>query len=478
MQRTLPAGLAVGIVTYSAADLDPATLAAAGIAADVPLEGVAPESYFGRTIRDGAATLDRTRMEQDVVAAARRLVARHPGMGALVLECANMPPYRDAVAAALGLPVYDAAQLLGWFRAGLPGTAHALRPQRFVVKIMRFARHRGSLPAAPDWRPPMNRLTALAAALGFALALPVAAQTKWDLPTAYPASNFHTENITQFATDVDKASGGKLKIQVHPNASLFKAPEIKRAVQGGQAQAGEILLVNFENEDPLYGLDGIPFLATSYGDSLKLYKASRKALDDKLAKQGMKLLYTVPWPPQGIYTKRTLNSAADMKGLKWRAYSPATSKIAELVGAQPMTVQAAEVSQALATGVIDSYMSSGATGFDSKTYEHIKNWYDTQAWLPKNAVIVNLKAFEALDKPTQAAVLKAAAAAETRGWKLSEEKNGWYVDQLKGKGMAILKPSDQLTADLRRVGNYMLAEWQRKAGEDGKKVIEAYRLQQ
>ena len=153
---------------------------------------------------------------------------------------------------------------------------------------------------------------------------------------------------------------------MHPNASLFKAPEIKRAVQGGQAQVGEILLVNFENEDPLYGIDGIPFLATSYGESLKLYKASRKALDDKLAKQGMKLLYTVPWPPQGIYTKRTLNSVADMKGLKWRAYSPATSKIAELVGAQPVTVQAAEVSQALATGVIDSYMSSGATGFDSQ----------------------------------------------------------------------------------------------------------------
>ena len=290
-----------------------------------------------------------------------------------------------------------------------------------------------------------------------------------------PATNFHTENIQQFATDVDKATGGKLKITVHPNASLFKAPEIKRAVQGGQAQAGEILLVNFENEDPLYGLDGIPFLATSYGGALKLYKASKKTLDEQFAKQGMKLLYTVPWPPQGIYSNRTLNSAADMKGLKWRAYSPATSKIAELVGAQPVTVQAAEVSQALATGVIDSMMTSGATGFDSKTYEHIKNFYDTQAWLPKNAVIVNQKAFDALDKATQAAVLKAAADAETRGWKLSEEKNGWYLDQLKGKGMTIIVPSEQLTADLRKVGNYMLAEWLRKAGDDGRKVIDAYR---
>lgn len=319
-------------------------------------------------------------------------------------------------------------------------------------------------------------IAALAGAL--VLAAPAFAQTKWDLPTAYPANNFHTENLQQFATDVEKSTGGKLKLQLHPNASLFKAPEIKRAVQGGQAQAGEILLVNFENEDPLYGLDGVPFLATSYAESLKLYKASRKALEDKLGKQGMMLLYTVPWPPQGIYTKRTLNSAEDMKGLKWRAYSPATSKIAELVGAQPVTVQAAEVSQALATGVIDSYMSSGATGFDSKTYEHIKNWYDTQAWLPKNAVIANRKAFEALDKPTQQALLKAAADAETRGWKLSEEKNGWYLDQLRQKGMTIQKPSEQLTADLRRVGNFMLADWQKKAGPDGKKVIDGYRAMQ
>jgi TRAP-type transport system periplasmic protein len=322
---------------------------------------------------------------------------------------------------------------------------------------------------------------ALLAAIAFSLvacAAPVSAQVKWDLPAAYPANNFHTENLQQFANDVEKATGGKLKIQVHANASLFKAPEIKRAVQGGQAQAGEILLVNFENEDPLYGLDGVPFLATSYAEAFKLYKAQKKPLEDKLGKQGMMLLYAVAWPPQGIYANRQLNSVADMKGLKWRAYSPATSKIAELVGAQPVTVQAAEVSQALATGVIDSYMSSGATGYDSKTYESIKNFYDTQAWLPKNAVIVNKRAFEALDKPTQQALLKAAADAETRGWKVSQEKNAWYLDQLKAKGMTIVKPSEQLMSDLRKVGNYMLAEWQRKAGDDGRKVIDAYRNMQ
>jgi len=227
--------------------------------------------------------------------------------------------------------------------------------------------------------------------------------------------------------------------------------------------------------DPKQSLFWKPILNFPAGLSVADRRRLLAAYEDKLGKQGMKLLFTVPWPPQGIYTKRTLASVTDMKGLKWRAYSPATAKIAELVGAQPVTVQAAEVSQALATGVIDSYMSSGATGYDSKTYEHIANWYDTQAWLPKNAIIVNQKAFDALDKPTQAALLKVAAEAEARGWKLSEEKNGWYVDQLKAKGMSIVKPSEQLTADLRKVGNYMLAEWLRKAGDDGRKVIDAYR---
>jgi TRAP-type transport system periplasmic protein len=301
------------------------------------------------------------------------------------------------------------------------------------------------------------------------------AQAKWDLPTAYPASNFHTENLTAFVADVDKATGGKLKITLHPNASLFKAPEIKRAVQGNQAQAGEFLMVNYENEWPLFGIDGIPFLADSYGSARKLYEAQKPALEKKLAEQGMMLLYTVPWPPQGIYAKKQLNSVADMKGLKWRAYSPATARIAELVGAQPVTIQAAELTQALATGVVDSYMSSGSTGYDSKTYEHVNYWYDTQAWLPKNAIVANRSAFNALDKPTQDALLKAAAEAEKRGWALSQEKNGWYLEQLKSKGMSIETPSPAFKAELQKIGETLLQDWLKKAGAEGKTVVDAFR---
>ncbi len=307
------------------------------------------------------------------------------------------------------------------------------------------------------------------------LAASVHAQTKWDLPAAYPATNFHTENLTQFAADIDKASGGKLKITVHANASLFKAPEIKRAVQGGQAQLGEILLVNYQNEWPVFGVDGLPFLADSYDAAVKLYKAQKPALEKKLGEQGMLLLYAVPWPPQGIYSKKPLASAADLKGIKWRAYSPATARIAELVGAQPVTVQAAEVSQAFATGVTESMMSSGSTGWDSKLYEHVKYWYDTQAWLPKNAVIANKAAFDGLDAATKQAVLKAAADAETRGLAASKKANGETLDKLKANGMQILPPSAALAADMKKVGDTMLKEWLEKAGPEGQAVVDAFR---
>ena len=321
-----------------------------------------------------------------------------------------------------------------------------------------------------------RRIVSFLPALALAsLATNASAQTKWDLPAAYPANNFHTENLVQMAGDVDKATGGKLKITVHANASLFKAPEIKRAVQGGQAQMGEILLANFQNEWQVFGIDGLPFLADSYDASMKLYKAQRPALEKKLGEQGMMLLYAVPWPPQGIYVKKQINSAADLKGIKWRAYSPATARIAELVGAQPVTVQAAELSQAMATGVIESYMSSGSTGYDTKTYEHIKFWYDTQAWLPKNAVLVNKAAFDALDKPTQSALLKAGADAETRGWALSKAKNTEYIELLKKNGMTIVAPPAQLTADMKKVGETMLKEWIEKAGPEGQAIVDSYK---
>lgn len=317
-------------------------------------------------------------------------------------------------------------------------------------------------------------LLTAAAALGLTAA-GASAQVKWDLPTGYPPSNFHTENIQLFADDVKKATDGKLLINIHPGASLFKVPEIKKAVLTGQAPAGELLMSILENEDPLFGIDAVPFLATSFDQSQKLWKASQPIIEKKMAAQGLKILYVVPWPPQGLYAKKDINAIEDMKGLKFRAYNPATSRIAELVGAQPVTIQAAEVPQAAATGVMNSFISSGSTGYDSKIWESLTHFYDTQAWLPKNMIFVNQKAFDSLDKGVQAAVLKSAAEAETRGWKMAIEKTKWYQDQLAAKGMKVQPPSPALAAGFKKVGEALTADWQKKAGADGEQALAAFK---
>jgi TRAP-type C4-dicarboxylate transport system substrate-binding protein len=326
----------------------------------------------------------------------------------------------------------------------------------------------------------INRRTFTAAAFAFgvsalAFAAPAAAQTKWNLPAAYPADNPHSENLVLFAKDVEAATGGKLTITVHPGASLFKAPEIKRAVQSGQAQMGEVLISIHENEDPVFGIDTVPFLATSFSDAMKLYKASKAATEKKLDAQGIKLLFMVPWAPQGVYAKKDLNTIEDMKGMKWRSYNVGTARLGELLGMQSVTIQAAELPQALATGVVNSFMSSGGTGYDSKVWESLTHFYDVQAWIPKDATFVNKAAFNALDKATQDAILKAAATAEERGWKMWQDKAGWYLEQLKAKGMKVQAPSPELAAGFKKAGETLTADWLKKAGADGQAIVDAYK---
>jgi TRAP-type C4-dicarboxylate transport system substrate-binding protein len=263
----------------------------------------------------------------------------------------------------------------------------------------------------------------------------VSAQTKWNLPAAYPSTNYHSENLIWFADEVRKATKGQLDITVHAGASLFKAPEIKRAVATGQAQMGEVLLSIHENEDPVFGMDTIPFLATSFADSYKLWLAQKPAVEKKLGSQGIILLYSVAWGPQGIYAKKEITAVEDMRGLKMRAYNVGTTRIAELAGAQAVTVQVAELPQALATGVVNAFMTSGSTGYDSKVWETMTHWYDVQGWIPKNVVMVGKAAFNVLPKDQQDAILATAAAAETRGWKIAEEKAKWYVEQLVANGL-------------------------------------------
>lgn len=322
----------------------------------------------------------------------------------------------------------------------------------------------------------MKRIITTAAAGVLALGWATSAMAeKWDMPLAYPTTNFHSETAAAFAAAVKAGTNGKLEIVTHPGGSLFGGGEIFRAVRSGQAPIGERLISALGNEDPLFELDGLPFLATSYADAMKLYEASKPELNALLESKGVKLLYAVAWPPQGLYTKKAISSAADMKGIKFRAYNQSTARLAELMGAIPTKIEAAEISQAFSTGVAESMISSGSTGYDSKLWEFTKYWYDTNAWLPKNMIIVNKAAWDGLDKATQDVVMKAAADAEKAGWAKSEELANWYKEQLTKNGMTVEPPSPALAADFKKIGATMTEEWLAKAGASGKAVVERYK---
>jgi TRAP-type C4-dicarboxylate transport system substrate-binding protein len=313
---------------------------------------------------------------------------------------------------------------------------------------------------------------ALVAGLAFGSAQ---AQTKWDMPTPYPDSNFHTKNIKQFADDVKAASGGKLEIVVHSNASLIKHPEIKRAVQTGQVNIGELLISVVSNESAIFAFDSNPFLAPNYPAAKKLLRIARPYVEKRLDAQGIKVLFAVPWPPQGIYTKKPLNSIADLKGVKFRTYNPNTSEFAKQIGAIPTTVQVPEIPQAFLTGLVDAMITSGATGVDTQAWDYLKYYYDTEAFLPFNMVIVNKAAFVKLDPALQKQIISIAAKAEEQGWAASAENNENYKKTMESKGIIVAKPSAKLAAELNAIGATMAQQWVSKTGPDAQAILNELR---
>jgi TRAP-type C4-dicarboxylate transport system substrate-binding protein len=301
------------------------------------------------------------------------------------------------------------------------------------------------------------------------------AAEKWDLPTGYPAANFHTLNIQDFASCVAKGTADGITIAVHPNGVLFKAADIKRAVQTGQAFIGERLLSAHEKENAMFGTDSIPFLANTYDDSVKLFASARPELDKVLEGQGLKLLYSVPWPPQGLYFKQQVNSVADMKGIAIRSYNKATQRIAELTGMVPVQIEAAETSQALAAGVINALITSAVTGVDTKAWEQTKYFYKVEAWMPRNHVIINKAKYDGLDDQAKTVLKDCSAVAEAAGLDKSKAANDTALKTLADNGIQVVVPSDALKAELAVVGKTMTEEWLVNAGETGKTVLDGFK---
>lgn len=318
----------------------------------------------------------------------------------------------------------------------------------------------------------------LAVAAAGAMAAPAHAE-KWDMPLAYPANNFHSENAADFAACVKDKSDGKLEIVTHPNGSLFAGNDIKRAVQTGQANIGERVTSALENENVIYGVEAIPFLATSFDASQELWETALPTMKKVLDSQSLVYVYSVPWPASGFYTKKEINTVDDLKGIKFRAYNAATARIAELAGMIPMQIEAAELSQALATGVVDSIMTSSTTGVDSKVWEQdIKYFYNVQAWLPRNTVFVNKKAWDGLDDASRTAITECGDITYEKGLEKVKTLAAQYLETLSENGVTVAEPSPELEAGLAKFGEVMTNEWLERAGDDGKTIIDAYKAKQ
>ena len=303
----------------------------------------------------------------------------------------------------------------------------------------------------------------------------VVAQTKWDMPTPYVDNEFHTQNIRQFVDEIKKASGGQMEIVVHSGQSLIKHPDILRAVSTGQVNIAEFLLGQFGNEDPMFAADNLPFVATGYDNSFKFYQAQKPFLEKTLRGRGLRLLYSVAWPGQGIYTKAPLKSVEELKGTKFRTYSPLTARLAELLGASPTVIQATDIPQAFATNTVQAMITSSATGTSFKAWEYVKTYYTTSAFHPKNVVVVNERAFQRLPEAQRKVLLDAAQAAEKRGWQLSREREVSGNETLAKNGIAVIEPDAAMKAALAKVGDQIVAEWIKTAGADGQALIKAYR---
>ncbi|WP_420011990.1 TRAP transporter substrate-binding protein [Tateyamaria sp.] len=299
----------------------------------------------------------------------------------------------------------------------------------------------------------------------------------WDMPMAYAATNYHSEQGVLFAERVAEYTDGAINITVHPGGSLFGGGDIKRAIQTGQVPIGERFMSAHANEAPLLGWDNLPFIATSYADNAKLWEAARDSVNVQLADLNLVALYTCPWPGQGFYFNKEVASSADTQGIKFRSYNSATATFAEELGMIPVQIEAAELSQALATGVASSFISSGSTGYDRKVWEHLSHYYKVNAWLPRNYVMVNTQVWEGLDAATQAGIQQAADETAASCAAKSEELANFYFDELAKNGMTVADAGPDFLAELEVIGAKMTEEWLASAGDAGQAIIDAYKAE-
>ncbi len=321
----------------------------------------------------------------------------------------------------------------------------------------------------------MARLLAsvmIAGMLALGLGRPAAAATTWIMASGYPESNFLTQNVMKFIDEVQKNSD--LKIELSPNDTLIKLDAIKTAVQRGQVPIGEIRLGVYGNEDPMYILGGLPYIAPNYASAWLLKDLQKPYFDKLFAKNGMRVLFYQVWPGQGFYTKFPVKSVEDFKGKKLRIYSTATQQMGQMLGFQATILPFAEVPQAFSTGLIEALFTSPQTGIDIQAWDNTKYFTYTGAIFSKNAVIVNEKAWSSCRPKDQQAVLEAAKHAEIRGWEMSAATTVAQEKTLADNGMTVDKAPADVVERMKEVGKAMVTTWRKDASPDANAVLNSY----
>lgn len=315
-----------------------------------------------------------------------------------------------------------------------------------------------------------------AAAIVFAgLATPALAETHWDLPLTWAPDNYMVQNARKFADAVKEATGGEVVITLHPGGSLgYKGPEMLSAVRDGLVPIGDVFLNQQVGDEPLLGIQSLPYLMDSFEEMIEFQAYFRPLLDEIAARNNQKVIYTIPSPQQQIYTKVEIKTFADFSGIKIRSYDAASTKVFESAGMTPVQLPWGEVIPSLATGAIDAVATSAPFAVDGSFWEFLKYGYPTRQSWNLNAITVNLDAWADLDEEHRKAIEELGARLEPEFWQSAQDTDAAQMKVLEEQGMINGTIDDDIRAQLREK-SVPLREAELKAlGETAIKMVEAF----
>lgn len=283
---------------------------------------------------------------------------------------------------------------------------------------------------------------------------------EYHMATPYSEAVFHTKVIRQFQQRLH-SQAEPTRIKVHSGASLYKHGDIYRAVRTQQLALGEVFLPTLANKHPIFRLDSVPFLATTFEEAWELYLVTKPIMRSVFEADGLLFLYALPWPPQGIFSQVPIRTVEDFAGKHLRTYSPTTVDLALQLNAIPTTVQTPEIPQAFATQVIDTMITSASTGVSSQAWDFTNYYVDSRAWIPKNVVFMNEKEFHLLSVAQQKAVLQTAGDVEQLGWQLAKQITEIQTETLQQHGIVVEQVPVPLQRKFIDIGESMVQLWQK-----------------